>query len=233
MTVRVLIADDHPVVRAGVTALLGTDPDIEIVATASTPAQTLAAAATTDLDLMLLDLQFSSDAKAPSGVEVTRKVRSQPNPPEVLILTNYDTDADILAAVEAGATGYLLKDAPAEELLSAIHRAARGEGALAPAVATRLMARMRSPQTSLTARELDVLGGGALQRTDRGFPVRLGGHRQDPSVAHLHQARSDLSQRGSGSRPRHWSHSLTRNSKRPDPVRHYWTMSGIRRVAIE
>ena len=101
MTVRVLIADDHPVVRAGVTALLGTDPDIDIVATASTPAQALAAAATTDLDLMLLDLQFSSDAKAPSGVEVTRKVRSQPNPPEVLILTNYDTDADILAAVEA------------------------------------------------------------------------------------------------------------------------------------
>ncbi|ERF56019.1 putative Hemoglobin-dependent two component system response regulator HrrA, partial [Cutibacterium avidum TM16] len=83
MTVRVLIADDHPVVRAGVTALLGTDPDIDIVATASTPAQALAAAATTDLDLMLLDLQFSSDAKAPSGVEVTRKVRSQPNPPEV------------------------------------------------------------------------------------------------------------------------------------------------------
>ena len=152
MTVRVLIADDHPVVRAGVTALLGTDPDIEIVATASTPAQALAAAATTDLDLMLLDLQFSSDANAPSGVDVTRKVRSQPNPPEVLILTNYDTDADILAAVEAGATGYLLKDAPAEELLSAIHRAARGEGALAPAVA---------PQTSLTARELDVLEASA------------------------------------------------------------------------
>ncbi|MDG0895367.1 response regulator transcription factor, partial [Bacillus paranthracis] len=161
MTVRVLIADDHPVVRAGVTALLDTDPDIEIVATAATPSEALAATATVDLDLVLLDLQFSSDADAPSGVDVTRKIRSQPNAPEVLILTNYDTDADILAAVEAGATGYLLKDAPAEDLLSAIHRSARGEGALAPAVATRLMARMRSPRTSLTARELDVLEASA------------------------------------------------------------------------
>ena len=159
MTVRVLIADDHPVVRAGVTALLDTDPDIEIVATAATPSEALAATAT--VDLVLLDLQFSSDADAPSGVDVTRKIRSQPNAPEVLILTNYDTDADILAAVEAGATGYLLKDAPAEDLLSAIHRSARGEGALAPAVATRLMARMRSPRTSLTARELDVLEASA------------------------------------------------------------------------
>ena len=161
MTVRVLIADDHPVVRAGVTALLDTDPDIEIVATAATPSEALAATATVDLDLVLLDLQFSSDADAPSGVDVTRKIRSQPSAPEVLILTNYDTDADILAAVEAGATGYLLKDAPAEDLLSAIHRSARGEGALAPAVATRLMARMRSPRTSLTARELDVLEASA------------------------------------------------------------------------
>lgn len=161
MTVRVLIADDHPVVRAGVAALLGTDPDIEIVATASTPSQALAAAASVDINLVLLDLQFSSGTDALSGVDVTRTIRSQPNPPEVLILTNYDTDADILAAVEAGATGYLLKDAPAEELLSAIHQSARGEGALAPAVATRLMARMRSPQTSLTARELDVLEASA------------------------------------------------------------------------
>ena len=72
-------------------------------------------------------------------------MRSQPNAPEVLILTNYETDADILAAVEAGAIGYLLKDAPAEELLSAIYRAAGGEGALAPAVETRLRGRTRSP----------------------------------------------------------------------------------------
>lgn len=86
MTVRVLIADDHPVVRAGVTALLDTDPDIEIVATAATPSEALAATATVDLDLVLLDLQFSSDADAPSGVDVTRKIRSQPNAPEVLIL---------------------------------------------------------------------------------------------------------------------------------------------------
>ena len=88
-------------------------------------------------------------------------MRSQPNAPEVLILTNYETDADILAAVEAGAIGYLLKDAPAEELLSAIYRAAGGEGALAPAVETRLRDRTRSPQTSLTARELDVLEASA------------------------------------------------------------------------
>ena len=121
----------------------------------------MAAASTIDVDLILLDLQFSNDPRAPSGADVTRKVRSQPNAPEVLILTNYETDADILAAVEAGAIGYLLKDARAEELLSAIHRAAGGEGALAPAVETRLRDRTRSPQTSLTARELDVLEASA------------------------------------------------------------------------
>ena len=223
MTVRVLIADDHPVVRAGVTALLDTDPDIEIVATAATPSEALAATATVDLDLVLLDLQFSSDADAPSGVDVTRKIRSQPSAPEVLILTNYDTDADILAAVEAGATGYLLKDAPAEDLLSAIHRSARGEGALAPAVATRLMVRMRSPRTSLTAREFDVLEAsaqGTIECTDCGVSRGVRSYCQDASVAYLHQTWRHLSKCSCRQSSRHWFHSLTRGSNQLHRVRH-------------
>lgn len=157
MSVKVLVADDHPVVRAGVEALLATDPGIAIVGSVSTPDAVLAAVATTDVDLVLLDLQFSPDPTVPSGVDLTRTIRARPDAPEVLILTNYDTDADILAAVEAGAIGYLLKDAPAEELLGAIHRASRGEGALSPAVASRLESRSRRPGESLTPREFEVL----------------------------------------------------------------------------
>lgn len=101
-----------------------------------------------------MDLQFGAGA---TGVDATRRIRSLEAPPYVLVLTNYDTDADILAAVEAGASGYLLKDAPPHELIGAVHAAAAGESALAPVIAGRLLQRMRAPRVSLTRRETEVV----------------------------------------------------------------------------
>ena len=123
MTVRVVIADDHPVVRAGLRALLATEAELEVVADAGTPEDAVVMATEHSADVVLMDLQFGGTS---TGVDATRAIRSLPRPPAVLVLTNYDTDADILAAVEAGARGYLLKDAPPEELLAAVRAAAAG-----------------------------------------------------------------------------------------------------------
>lgn len=152
--IRVLIADDHPVVRAGIRALLDGEADLEVVGEAPTADDAVALATTSAPDLVLMDLQFADDQR---GVEATRRIRALPSPPHVLVLTNYDTDTDILSAIEAGASGYLLKDAPPDELVAAVRAAAAGESALAPVIASRLMARMRSPQVTLSARELEVL----------------------------------------------------------------------------
>ncbi|GAA3330747.1 response regulator transcription factor [Curtobacterium citreum] len=105
-------------------------------------------------ELVLMDLQFGQET---TGADATRRIRSLDAPPYVLVLTNYDSDGDILGAVEAGASGYLLKDAPPEELVAAVRAAASGQSALAPAIAGRLMARMRAPRVSLSAREIEVL----------------------------------------------------------------------------
>ena len=152
--IRIVLADDHPVVRAGLRAMLATAGDLEVVAEAATPDQAVDLAANLLPDLVLMDLQFGTEQ---SGADATRLIRALPEQPAVLVLTNYDTDGDILSAVEAGASGYLLKDAPPEEFISAIRAAAAGETALAPAIAGRLLARMRSPQPVLSARELEVL----------------------------------------------------------------------------
>lgn len=152
--IRIVLADDHPVVRAGLRAMLAAAGDLEVVAEAATPDRAVDLAAELLPDLVLMDLQFGTEQ---SGADATRLIRAQPAQPAVLVLTNYDTDGDILSAVEAGASGYLLKDAPPEELIAAIRAAAAGETALAPAIAGRLLARMRSPQPVLSARELEVL----------------------------------------------------------------------------
>ena len=152
--IRIVIADDHPVVRAGLRALLNTAEDIAVVGEAATPDEAVTLAATLNPDLVLMDLQYGQDR---TGADATRQIRAAPAAPYVLVLTNYDSDGDILGAVEAGASGYLLKDAPPDELLIAVRAAAAGESALAPAVAGRLMARMRAPQVSLSAREIEVL----------------------------------------------------------------------------
>lgn len=152
--VRLLLADDHPVVRSGLRALLDTEPDLAVVAEADTAEQAVALAAEQPVDVVLMDLQFGTGL---SGVAATARITALPDAPRVLVLTTYDTEADILAAIEAGATGYLLKDAPPEELIAAVRTASAGQSALAPAVAHRLMDRVRTPGTALTPREIQVL----------------------------------------------------------------------------
>ncbi|WP_370938573.1 response regulator [Amycolatopsis sp. cg13] len=151
--IRLLLADDHPVVRAGLRAVLETEPDLEVVAEASSAEEAVRLAA--EVDVVLMDLQFGSGMH---GSEATAAITASPDAPKVLVLTTYDTDGDILAAIEAGATGYLLKDAPPEDLAAAVRNAATGQTVLAPAVAHRLMTRMRTPAAALSPREIEVLG---------------------------------------------------------------------------
>lgn len=153
MSVRVMLVDDHPVVRAGLRMLLEAS-GIDVVAEAASGAEAIALARDLRPDLVLMDLQLGDGM---DGVAATSALLALPTPPQVLIVTTYDTDADILRAVEAGAAGYLLKDAPAADLVDAVERAARGETVLAPAVADRLLARLRRPAPRLSARETEVL----------------------------------------------------------------------------
>lgn len=162
--IRLVLSDDHPVVRAGMRALLEAEPDLAVVGEASSAEEAVALASTPGVDLVLMDLQFPGRLQ---GVDATRRIRSTPGAPRVLVLTNYDTDADILGAIEAGASGYLLKDAPPGELVAAIRAAAAGESALAPAVASRLDASQRSPDQRLTVRESEVLALVAAGSTNR------------------------------------------------------------------
>ncbi|PGH44308.1 DNA-binding response regulator [Micromonospora sp. WMMA1996] len=153
--IRLLLADDHPVVRAGLRAVLETEPGLVVVAEAATAEDAVARAAAGDVDVVLMDLRFGVGM---SGVEATAAITARPDGPRVLVVTTYDTDADTLPAIEAGATGYLLKDAAPEELAAAVRTAAAGRTALAPAVADRLVNRLRTPDTALTRRETEVLG---------------------------------------------------------------------------
>lgn len=154
--IRLVIADDHPIVRAGLIALFSLEPDLEVVAEAGTPDEAVTCAERENPDVVLMDLQFGFRARS-TGVDATRRIRALDAPPYVLVLTNYDSDADILGAVEAGASGYLLKDAPPHELTAAVRAAAAGESALAPVIASRLLDRMRAPRISLSSREIEVL----------------------------------------------------------------------------
>ncbi|MEV0762650.1 response regulator transcription factor [Nocardia sp. NPDC050435] len=152
-TVRVLVCDDHAVVRAGLLALLSSAADIEVAGEAGTGEEAIALAARLAPDVVLMDLQLGAGI---DGIEATRRIAGARGP-HVLVLTTYDTDADITRAIAAGATGYLLKAERPEELFAAIRAAAAGRPALSPPVAQRVMARMRNPAPALTARELDIL----------------------------------------------------------------------------
>lgn len=154
--IRLVIADDHPIVRAGLNALFSLEPDFEVVAEAGTANEAVEFAHSCNPDVVLMDLQFGSH-EAANGADATKRIRALDAPPYVLVLTNYDSDSDILSAVEAGASGYLLKDAPPHELTAAVRAAAAGESALAPVIASRLLNRMRAPQISLSSREIQVL----------------------------------------------------------------------------
>jgi DNA-binding NarL/FixJ family response regulator len=177
--IRVLLADDHPVVRAGLRGMLATEPDIEVVAEAGSGPEAVAVASRTAVDVVLMDLRMpDGDGVTATAAIAAVALRSaavandpgaapdapssdDPRVPRVLVLTTYDTDADILRAVEAGATGYLLKDATKQELADAIRATARGETVLAPAVAGRLVTRLRRPPgpdlPQLSARETEIL----------------------------------------------------------------------------
>lgn len=154
--IRVLLVDDHPVVRRGLRAMVDDLPELEAVGEAAEGAEALRVLAALEQrpDVVLMDLQMGTGMH---GVEATRRITALPDPPAVLILTTYSTDADILAAVEAGATGYLLKDAPPEEVAAAVRAAARGETVLAPPVAARLLGRVRAGRPTLSPREAEIL----------------------------------------------------------------------------
>ncbi|GGK44493.1 response regulator [Nocardia camponoti] len=151
--VRLLLCDDHAVVRAGLRALLASEPGIEVVGEAADGLTAITLATSEQPDVVLMDLQLGG---AIDGIEATRRLTAQTSA-RVLVLTTFDTDADITRAIEAGATGYLLKAEPPDELFAAITAAAAGRTTLSPPVAAKMMARMRTPTAALTARELDIL----------------------------------------------------------------------------
>ncbi len=150
----ILIADDHPVVRDGLRGMLESQADFEVVGEAEDGAQAIQLVAELKPEIVLMDLRMP----VVDGVTAIREIKGSQAESQILVLTTYDSDADILPAIEAGATGYLLKDSSREELYGAIRATARGETVLAPTVAARLVGRMRAPaEEKLSSRELEVL----------------------------------------------------------------------------
>lgn len=153
MSVRVLVVDDHPVVRAGIVGLLAGEADLDVVGEAGDGEQACARAAELTPDVVLMDLRMP----VLDGAAATARILAEVPTARVVVLTTYETDADILRAVEAGATGYLLKDTPRDDLVAAVRAVASGETVLAPSVARRLVRGVRTAGERLTQRELDVL----------------------------------------------------------------------------
>jgi DNA-binding NarL/FixJ family response regulator len=152
--ISLLIVDDHPVVRDGLRGMFSADPRFEVLGEAGDGAEAIAAGEKLRPDVILMDLRMPRT----DGVTAIKELAKRGVPARVLVLTTYDTDSDVLPAIEAGATGYLLKDSPREELFRAVEAAARGQAVLSPAVATRLMGQMRQPASEpLSQRELEVL----------------------------------------------------------------------------
>jgi DNA-binding NarL/FixJ family response regulator len=152
--IRIMIVDDHSVVRAGIRALIETQDDLTVVGEAADSEAAADVARRTRPDVVLMDLNLGT---GPGGVAATADLSKLPAAPRVLILTTYDTEADILAAIDAGAAGYLLKDAPPDDVFRAIRDTARGDTVLAPTVAATLVRRATSPTAVLTEREVAIL----------------------------------------------------------------------------
>ncbi|MBC3191923.1 response regulator transcription factor [Pseudonocardia sp. C8] len=167
---RVLVVDDHPVVRAGLRALLTGVAGLEVVGEAGTAAEALQQASTRHPDVVLMDLQLGDGVE---GVEATRRLRALEHPPRVLVLTTYDADTDITRAVDAGATGYLLKAGQPEVLFQAIRATAQGQTMLSPEIASRLLQHSRAPERSLSAREVEILELLAQGLSNRDLARRL------------------------------------------------------------
>ncbi|MGW4322589.1 response regulator [Streptomyces sp. BBFR115] len=155
-TVSLLIVDDHPVVRDGLRGMFESAPGFTVLAEAANGVEAVEKAAALDPDVILMDLRMPGGA----GVDAIRELTRRGARARVLVLTTYDTDSDTLPAIEAGATGYLLKDAPRDELFTAVRAAAEGRTVLSPAVASRLVSAVRAPARGnepLSAREREVL----------------------------------------------------------------------------
>ncbi|CRK57919.1 Two-component system, regulatory protein [Alloactinosynnema sp. L-07] len=155
MTIRIVLVDDHPVVRAGLRALIDGQDDLTVVGEADGLTAAVAIVRAARPDVVLMDLSLGTASAG--GAEITARLRDLPEPPEVLVLTTYDTESDILRALDAGARGYLLKDAPPADLFAGIRATARGETVLAPAVAATLVRRAAQPGPTITEREVEVL----------------------------------------------------------------------------
>ncbi len=162
--IRVIVADDHPIVRSGIVGLIDLDPGVEVVAQAADGADAVSLAARLRPDVVLMDLRMPGT----SGIEATARITAETPSVRVLVLTTYESDDDILGAIEAGASGYLLKAAPHEEIVAGIRSVAEGHTVLAPTIAATLVTRMRDQpaRPQLSPRELDVLRRVAAGRSN-------------------------------------------------------------------
>ncbi|ORI25849.1 DNA-binding response regulator [Rhodococcus erythropolis] len=163
-TIRVFLVDDHLVVRAGLRALLNTQPDVEVVGEASSGERAATAIPSASPDLVMMDLDMGTGMH---GAEAIKRLRSDGVDVPVLVFTTYDTDADVVRAVDAGAIGYLLKDSTPDEIFGAVRGAVAGRSVLSPTVASRLVQQMQRPQEALTARESELLSLLAEGMTNR------------------------------------------------------------------
>lgn len=152
--IRILLVDDHPIVRTGLRALFENFGDIAVIGEASSGEEALAFVKDNPVDVVLCDLRLGAGM---NGAQTTVAIRKLSKPPHVLILTTFDKDSEILACIEAGAAGYLLKDVSAQTIVDSIRQAAAGHMVLAPEMAQRVVEGMRRPKIELTAREKDVL----------------------------------------------------------------------------
>ena len=167
--IRLLIADDHPVVRDGLRGIFEASDEFEVAGEAANGREAVDRAAALRPDVVLMDLRMP----VLDGVSAIRLLAERGVAARVLVLTTFDTDTDVVPAIEAGATGYLLKDSPPDELKRGVRAAARGEAVLSPSVATRLLGQVRQPRDPLSQRELDILGLIARGHSNREAAARL------------------------------------------------------------
>lgn len=167
--IRILVADDHPIVRGGIVALLDATDDMDVVGQASTGLEAVALALDLRPDIVLMDLRMPGI----DGDEATARILAAEPSIRVVVLTTYETDASILTAIEAGASGFLLKAAPQEEILAGIRAVAGGDVALAPSIAALLVARMKKPAVTLTPREAEILALVATGLSNPAIAARL------------------------------------------------------------